>query len=253
MIAVFDQTMVGKSACLSAKGTQPAVAMIDFGNDFNSKSSDYGLTDLVGSALAEAWDSIRDTVTALGTAAGLVIGQGAGTSKPPQYSTNGATRPTPNAAYNSGRAGMSLKQMIFPLGLITGISIDYSDSYSDNAHRILTLSTQRLGVATITGVTFERTCEQGSSTNTAGVMQSGEHGLERILEYYYNNRVSNQQKKAIGPSVTKIKIGNTNIDGWVVGLTVQPQNFDYRIWQWALKLAITPQFEPGGLKKGRGN
>jgi hypothetical protein len=134
------------------------------------------------------------------------------------------------------------------LGLVTGLSVNYAEAYTDSGPRIESFAALQLGLATITGVIFNSRCQD--TLNKTPSLSPNEHGLESILSFYSINRISNRHVGNMNvtgdPFMSTLLIGTTSIDGWVVGLDIQPQNFDYRIWQWQLKLAITPQYQPYG-------
>jgi len=134
-------------------------------------------------------------------------------------------------------ARMSLDQIIQPLGMVTGISLQFTDPVNAVGITIEAGANQQLYSGTISGISFSGSCKQSTST----------HGLEPLLEYFYHHRVTNANKDL---TKTTLKVGATVLRGWVVGFSAEPLNLDYRIWSWAIQLMISPVYRPSTSFKG---
>lgn len=84
----------------------------------------------------------------------------------------------------------------------------------------------RIGQVTISGLSMTKNCGAGGD---------GMHGFEKILRWYKENRIA--QRKA--PVV--VSIGQTPIEGFVVGLTGDAIDPATRIIQYGLQLAVMPE------------
>jgi hypothetical protein len=51
-------------------------------------------------------------------------------------------------------------------------------------------------------------------------------------------------------SIQQLKIGATQLDGWVVGMDWAPLNLDFRLWSWSINLFLSPIYAPQVITKG---
>lgn len=137
-------------------------------------------------------------------------------------------------AFWTKQAQTDLDDLIKPMGLITSMTVQFKEAANIVGPVVEAGTAMVPGVASIGGVVFEKTCD------TKGA-NKGRHGVEPILEYYYYHRVSNNQKML---TKTTLKFGQTVLKGWVVGVDIEPQNMDFRIWKWTINLAVDPMYKP---------
>jgi hypothetical protein len=130
----------------------------------------------------------------------------------------------------------SLTQLISPLGLVTGIGLDFQEAVNKLSGSLVVEAgaSQQLYQASISGVVFDSACAGNSAAH------AGPHGLEALLEYYHLHRVA--QTTNIEPSKTVLMIGKTLLRGYVVGFSADPLNLDYRIWKWSIHLLVNPNY-----------
>ena len=136
----------------------------------------------------------------------------------------------------SNRAQVGIDEILKPLGLVLGISLDFQDPANCIGIKVEAGAMTQLYQATISGIIFNKNCSES--------VGKGRHGLEALLEYFYHHRVTNTDKDLDSPT---IKIGYTVLRGWVVGMTAEPMNLDYQIWKWAIHMLINPDYIPESL------
>jgi len=125
----------------------------------------------------------------------------------------------------TNRTQLGIDAMLEPLGLVLGISLDFQDPANCIGVKVEAGTMTQLYQATISGVIFHKAC---GKENAPGAGGNKRHGLEGLLEYFYHHRVTNTDKDLDMPT---IKIGYTVLRGWVVGMTAEPMNLDYKIWK----------------------
>lgn len=136
----------------------------------------------------------------------------------------------------SNRAQVAIDEILKPLGLVLGVSLDFQDPANCIGIKVEAGAMTQLYQATISGIIFNKSCDTAP--------KKGRHGLEALLEYFYHHRVTNTDKDLDSPT---IKIGKTVLRGWVVGMTAEPMNLDYQIWKWAIHMLINPDYIPRSL------
>lgn len=223
---VFAQDHVGKAVQIKVKGVSPS-RRITLGVNSNRNNWD---------AIAAAKSLVSDFAGAVTSPVGTAAkwwGIGDEDTSNAYASTNAEILyGGGEAARNAKRAELSLPQMIGGFGFITNITLAYRDNVAGGGLTVQAGTELSLGTATISGVVFDAVC--------AGGLGESRHGIESVLEYYYHNRVSNADKNI---SVTTLKVGQTSLKAWVVGLSVQPMNLDYRLWSFELQLLVSPKWK----------
>lgn len=152
------------------------------------------------------------------------------------------------------RSLIPLTKIIKPLGLVTGIALDFQEPVNKLGVRVEGGATAQLYQGTISGIAFDGTCDAPCSQmkdkdgnlletvkSDASCTEGNRTGVEPILEYFYHHRVTNIKKEL---TQTIMYIGITMMRGWVVGMTIEPANVDYRIWRWSINLLISPDYVP---------
>ena len=141
-----------------------------------------------------------------------------------------------NVLRNTRRAEMSLTDMLKGVGMITSISGKFEDKIAEGAATV-PKAVPQTGNMTISGLVFERSCEE---TGKGGIKE-GRHGLERLFEYYYWHRLTNTEFDK-PTSAMSVSIGKTKIQGWVVGFSFKPAKPEYRLWSWDVHLITSPNY-----------
>jgi hypothetical protein len=135
----------------------------------------------------------------------------------------------------------SLTQYLSGLGIVTGLAGSFRDSIStrDGAAIVANVNgvTHTLNV---TGIAFQRV-ERPSGGDGSCTVEYG-HGLEGVLAYFQDNRLSNS---ANAGRYTVVKIGGTKLDCAVVGVSFQLLNSQYNLWSWTLDMLVAPNIQAG--------
>jgi len=157
--------------------------------------------------------------------------------KLPTYSEDNSSSASAEKAEWNQRSNTSLGNLLEDLGIITSMRGNYTEPVSQAGIKVEAGTALQMGTASISGIAFETSCTRTASR----------HGLEAVLEYYYHHRVSNSTKPM---SIQQLKIGATQLDGWVVGMDWAPLNLDFRLWSWSINLFLSPIYAPQVITKG---
>ena len=139
---------------------------------------------------------------------------------------------------NTARSEMSLLQSLAGVGILTSITCSFSDiaDVQKIAGNSAPKSDPGYGTASIGGLVFERSCDSSSNR-----LSTGRHGLERLLEYYYWNRLSNTTAKA-SPNTISFTIGATKLRGYITGFSFQPVQPNFRLWGWTISMMVSSNY-----------
>jgi len=141
---------------------------------------------------------------------------------------------------NTQRSEMSLLQMLTGVGILTSITCSFSDlaDVQKIAGNSAPKADPSYGTASIGGLVFERSCDSSSNR-----LSTGRHGLERLLEYYYWNRLSNTQSKSkSSPNTISFTIGTTKLSGYITGFSFQPVQPNFRLWGWTISMMVSSNY-----------
>lgn len=84
----------------------------------------------------------------------------------------------------------------------------------------------RIGQATISGLAFDSTCDD----------ENGTIGIERVIQYYQENRVASRA------APIKITIGtSTTVQGYLVGFNAEIGDPGSRVYNFSMQLMLVPQ------------
>ena len=127
----------------------------------------------------------------------------------------------------------SLSEYLGGLGLVTGISGSFSDSLSvDGGKAIIANKYGKFNTIDIQGIAFHRVVQAGSGGASCNTLSG--NGVERILAYFQDNRMSSRASN--GNRWTVVTIGTTKIYGSVIRVQFSMLDTQYNIWKWTLRL-----------------
>lgn len=141
-----------------------------------------------------------------------------------------------NPTTSTDTSNTSLKDSFGPenarLGFVTTIQGGFSEAVSDiDSTGLVSVKLNRLGKFIVTGVAFNTSCDN-----------EGRHGIEGVLKYYKDNRISENKH-----NFTIIQIGQTKLKGRVEGMSIAPLSSDFNLWNWSISLLVYPDFDAQGL------
>jgi len=135
----------------------------------------------------------------------------------------------------------SLSEYMGGLGLVTGLSGSFSDSLSVKGGKGIVAD--KYGVFNtidIHGIAFHRVVQASSSGNSCDTLAG--NGIERILAYFQDNRMSQSNKRW-----TVVKIGTTKIYGSVLSVQFSMLDTQYNIWKWTIRILTEQDIITGNV------
>jgi hypothetical protein len=110
---------------------------------------------------------------------------------------------------------------------------DFGDNWINAKKFVITKAPKMaMGVFKLVGVAFGTLCDN-----------PGRHGLEGILWWYYNNRVSNTFSRK--PHSISVNLGETVFPkAYVIGCNFAAQDPMLNLWRWEIDLYVTPDYQP---------
>jgi len=171
-----------------------------------------------------------------GSTAGIIVVAAEKTSEEP------GTRLSQMAQRAGGTPGgepASINAYLRGYGIITGIRGSFSDAISiQEGTTIIASVNAKFGAVQIQGVCFHEVLK--ATTGGCARDSSGRHGIESILAYFEDNRISNT--KAV---ITTVKIGTSVIKGAVTKIQFAVIDEQYNIWGWIIHLLSHPNIVAG--------